>query len=187
MEKKHIITIKLTTIFLIILLIILITGFFIYKSNKDKQLPSEVLTTSENDLIDINNYAFELDSQNKYTIITDFRWMTMQNDGGSNTNIYYQIDLDNNIISKVLEDYKANLGGSPKEEKNVIYIKKIDTNIQEEAKSLLNEIITKEDINETNNYEFFTISSLNTKKDIYNVNTIKNINQFLSKIDELKD
>lgn len=149
--------------------------------------PSEILTTAEDKQIDINNYVFELDSKNKYTIITDLKWKTMLNDGGSHSSLYYQIDLDNNIICKVQEDYHANLGGTPSKQKNVIYIKKIDTNIQVEVKSLMNEIITKEDINETHNYEFFTISSLNTEKKLYNINTIENINVLLKKIDEFKN
>ena len=111
----------------------------------------------------------------------------MQNDGGSHSSLYYQIDLDNNIISKVQEDYHANLGGTSSKQKSVIYIKKIDTNIQVEVKSLVDEIITKEDINETHNYNFFTNSRLNNEKDIYNINTIENINVLLKKIDELKN
>ena len=158
-------------------------------SDQDKrktETTSKIQITKDNDkLIDVNNYAFKLDSKNKYIIITDLKWKTMQNDGGSHSSIYYQIDLDNNIISKVQEDYHANLGGTPSQHKNVIYIKKIDTNIQSEVKSLLNEIITKEDINETHNYNFFTTKSLDAEKDIYNVNTIESINSLLKKIDEL--
>lgn len=148
--------------------------------------PSEILTTAEDKSTDLNNYVFELDSKNKYTIITDLKWKTMQNDGGSHSSLYYQIDLDNNIISKVQEDYHANLGGTPNTEKSVIYIKKIDSNIEEDAKSLLEGIITREDINETHNYNFFTILNLNVEKEIYNINTIENINNLLKKIDELK-
>lgn len=210
MEEKNCIKISLSTVLLIIsLIIIIIMGYFIYKLYQDKQTanneivrlgnttnnlnysnwskPSEILTTTEEQSIDINNYIFELDSKNKYTIITDLRWKTMLNDGGSHSSIYYQVDLDNSIISKVQEDYHANLGGSPKTEKNVIYIKKIDTNIREEVKSLLNEITTKEDINETHNYNFFTISSFNTEKFIYNIDSIKNINNILKRFDELKN
>ena len=144
---------------------------------------SEILTTLEDKSSDINNYVFELDSKNKYTIVTDLIWETMQNDGGSHSSIYYQIDLDDNIISKVEENYHANLGGSPNTEKSIIYIKKIDTNIQEEIKSLLNEILAKEDINNTHNYHFFKILSLNGEKYIYNINTIEKINNILKKID----
>ncbi len=211
MEEKNSIKINLITIFLIIsLLINFIIGFFIYKLYNDKQIvdskltdlnnkvaelenvvdnlqSTETLTTKEDDeAIDINNYIFELDSKNKYIIVTDFKWLTMQNDGGSNTSIYYQIDLDNNIISKVQEDYKANLAGTPSTKTNVIYIKKIDTNIQKEVRTLLTEIISKEDINDSNNYHSFTVSTLNTEKIIYNKTTIESINVLLKKIDELK-
>lgn len=143
-------------------------------------------TTKDDDTsIDVNNYVFKLDTHNKYTITTDLRWFTLQNDGGSYDNIYYQIDLDNNIISKINESYRANLLGTPSTQKDIIYIKKINTNTQSELSSLLNEIITKEDINETNNYNFFTIETLTNKKSIYNVNTIDSIKSLLKKIDEL--
>ncbi len=212
MEEKNSIKINLITIFLIISLMInFIIGFFIYKLYNDKQIvdskltdlnnkvdklenvvdnlqSTETLTTKEDyETIDINNYIFELDSKDKYIIVTDSKWLTMLNDGGSNTSIYYQIDLDNNIISKVQEDYKANLlEGTPSTKTNVIYIKKIDTNIQKEVRALLTEIISKEDINDSNNYHPFTISTLNTEKVIYNKNTIESINVLLKKMDELK-
>ena len=193
-------SIKLITIFLIIFLVIItITGFFIYKLYNDKQstgneqdktdISSEASTDKEKDTSsDLNDYVFELDSKNKYIITTDLRWKTMLDDGGSNTSLYYQIDLDNNIICKVKEDYtaNANLRDVPSIEKNVIYIKKIDNTIQEEVKALLTEIISKEDINDSNNYNYFTISSLNDEKDIFNMDTIESINLLLNKIDELK-
>ena len=158
-------------------------------SDKDKEeieKTSKILTAKDADKsIDVNNYVFNLDSKNKYTITTDLRWKTMQNDGGSYSSIYYQIDLDSNVISKIQEDYHANLGNTPSKQENTIYIKKVTSNIQSEVKSLLNEIITKEDINETRNYNSFTIKSLDDEKNIYNVNTIENINSLLKKIDEL--
>ncbi len=156
------------------------------KDKNDTDTSSNISTTYKDDgLIDINTYVFELDSKNKYTIATDFRWITMQNDGGSHTNIYYQIDLDNNIVSKIREGFNANLSGSAKTEKNVVYIRKIDNTIHEKLSSLLSEIISKEDINETNNYHPFTVSSLNIEKNIYNIDTIENINNILKIIDEL--
>lgn len=187
MEKKNNIKKYLIIVLLIISLIInIIMGFFIYKLYNDKtEKPSEPLTKENDKSVDINNYIFELDSKNKYVIITDLRWKTMQNDGGSNTSIYYQIDLDNNIIRKVQEDYYANLGGTLRTETDIIYTKKIDTFIQEEVKSLLTEIIAKEDINDSENYHSFTIVSLNGEKEIYNIDTIENINAILKKIDEL--
>lgn len=132
-----------------------------------------------------SGYSFELNSKNKYKIETDMQWVTMQNDGGSHTNIYYNIDLDNNIISKVNESYKANLGGKPKTTISKIYEKEIDLDLQKDLKLLLDEIMKKEDINETKNYNCFIISTLNNEKRIYNINTIKKINNILKLIDEL--
>lgn len=57
----------------------------------------------------------------------------------------------------------------------------------EDAKSLLEEIITKEDINEKHNYNFFTILNLNIEKEIFNTNTIEGINNLLKKMDIKKD
>ena len=204
MEEKNYSKISLSTLLLLLaIIVIVVMGCFIYKLYKDKQsaniqiseLNNEVLTlenivnklkTTTEESSDLNNYIFELNSKNKYTIITDMRWKTMLNDGGSNTSIYYQIDFDNNIVSKIQEDFQANLGSSSNTEKSIIYIKKIDSNIKEDAESLLEEIITKEDINETHNYKYFTILNLNAEKNIYNSNTIENINNLLEKMDESK-
>ena len=64
---------------------------------------------------------FIINSNNKYEIITDSRWKTMMNDGGSNYSIYYQIDLDNNLVMKKEENYHANLGGTSQTEIKVFY------------------------------------------------------------------
>ena len=135
----------------------------------------------------IADFKFELDSDNKFEIVTDFRWMTMQNDGGSNTSIYYQIDLDNSIVKKVQKGYKANLAGIPETSKNIIYTKIIDEDIHKEIKELLKVVMIKEDTNEDSNFKFFTISSLNYEKNIYNTETIKSIKILLEKIDETED
>lgn len=167
MGEKHKIKIKLSMIsFILLLLIIIILGYFISLLYKRKQ--------------------FELDSKNKYTIITDLKWMTMQNDGGSHRSVYYQIDLDNNIIRKVQEDYHANLGNSPNVKRSILYIKKIDAAIQNDMKALLNEVLTKEDIIDANHYKCFTILNLNTKKDIFNTETIEDIHTILRRIDDLE-
>lgn len=132
-----------------------------------------------------SDYSFELNNKNKYKIETDMQWRTMQNDGGSHTNIYYNVDLNKNIISKIKENYQANLSGKPKTTISKIYEKEIDIKLQKELKSLLNEIIEKEDINETKNYHCFTIYSMSHEKKIYNINTIEKINNILEKIDKL--
>ena len=132
------------------------------------------------------NYLFNKENDEisgKYTIITDMRWITMQNDGGSHNSIYYEIDLDNKIITKIEEAYRANLGGTPTTKKSALYTKKINDSLVNETKELIEEIINKEDINNSNNYHSFTIKSSNINKDIYNLDTIKIINNLLTKFD----
>lgn len=141
--------------------------------------PSEVA----DDYLDKN--TFKLDTHNKYEIITDLRFKTLQNDGGSNTSIYYQIDLDNKYVIKVQEDYHANLLGTPTTDIKIIYKKNIENDMALEIKSLINNVLTKEDTNEEKNYSYFTILSINTKRDIYNINTIEDINKLLQKIDQV--
>ena len=135
--------------------------------------------------IDVSDNKFEINSQNKFIITTDYRWTTMQNDGGSNTSIYYQIDLDNNTVSKVKESTSASLLGSSSKKKDTIYTKNLNTTMQQKTKNLLNNLIALEDKNENNNYNFFTVSGLNIEKNIYNETTIGNIKLFLQELDGL--
>ena len=68
-------------------------------------------------------------TDNKYIIQTDMKWLTMHNDGGSHTNIYYEVDFNKNIVVKKEEVYKANLGGTPETNKSTIYEKELDAKI----------------------------------------------------------
>lgn len=131
-----------------------------------------------------SKYEFELDSPNKYIVTTDMKWYTMQNDGGSHTNQYYQIDLDNNKVRKIQEAYKANLGGTPSTTYSLEYEKTIDSTNNNEIKNILDDILTKEDIKEDNN-TFYSIETLNNSKNIYNLDTINQIKDLLNKIDNL--
>ena len=103
----------------------------------------------------------------KYTIITDLRWKTMLNDGGSNTSLYYQIDLDNMIVKKIEEEYHANLSCTPSKYTRELYTKRIKNNVLEKAlMALFATILSKEDIKD-NSYDYFTVLSLDTTKNIY--------------------
>ena len=173
MKKNNNKKVHLSVVFLIIILIIILIGFFIYKKYNDN-------------LKIVNN--FKLDSENKYKIITE---LILMNDGGSSSILYYQIDLDNGIVSKVKNHHGSPLiSNPPKEYTHVYYVKKINTNIQEEIRLLLNELITNEDIYKPDKYDripnSFSISTLNTEKAIYNKNSINRIKLLLEKIDELK-
>lgn len=61
----------------------------------------------------MENYVFEMNSNDKYEIITDLKSRTTLDDGGSYDSIYYQIDLDAKVVVKIEEDCNANLGGTP--------------------------------------------------------------------------
>ena len=118
-----------------------------------------------------------------FTIITDKKWKTMRQDGGSNDSVYYQIDLDNKVVTKVEENFYANLLGTSRTEKNVFYTKQLDDSIINETKKIIDEIINKKDVNFSDNEYFFTIENSGIKKDIYNLDTIDSINELLSKFD----
>lgn len=134
-----------------------------------------------------NDYVFEMDSNNKYEIITDLQAKTMLDDGGSYDSIYYQIDLENKVVVKVEEDYDANMGGTPALEKNILYTKIIDDDICSEARALIDEVINKEDVRDKENYNSFTILTLDYEKLIYNSSTISDIKKLLTKFDNLSN
>ena len=123
-------------------------------------------------------------SDNKYIIQTDMKWLTMHNDGGSHTNIYYEVDFNKNIIIKKEEIFEANLGGTPKTNKSTIYKKEMDKKISSKLKKLLDDSLEKEDVNIDNNYIFYTIIYLDKEKNIFNTNTIEEFKDILDLIDK---
>lgn len=162
-------------IYFIIVLLLVIVGI---------EIAYILINQSKNSNITKEEYNFSLDNSNKYEVTTDTRFKTMLNDGGSHTSIYYQIDLDKNIVNKVIYNYKANLMGTPSSSEKIEYTKEINNKLANEISTILKEAITKDDINDTNNYSPITLKTLNTEKNIYNTNTINNINTILSKIDD---
>lgn len=132
----------------------------------------------------LNDYKFIIDSSSKFKITTDEKYNTMLNDGGSHTDIYYNIDLDNHIYEKISNSFHANLGGSAKSENKVIYRKYINSEINEEVKNLLNNLKENEDVNDTNNYSPYELKSLNFNKSIYNEKSISELKTVLEKVDK---
>lgn len=162
-------TLKILLILLILIIIITGIGFFIFKTTKK----------------DSADFSFNLDSNSKYKITTNMRWLTMRNDGGSNTNIYYCVDFEKNTVTKINDDYIANLGGTPERTVSIVYEKTFSSEFKETLKTYLDKIIFEEDINDSKNYLSFTIESLDVDKDIYSENTIKELNKLLKQIDEM--
>ena len=126
-----------------------------------------------------------MNSNNKYKIITDLKFKTTLNDGGSYDSVYYQIDLDAKVVVKIEDDCNANLGGTPVLEKNTLYTKIIDGDIYRDTRDLIEELIDKEDINEEGNYNFFIFLTLDYEKEIYDSSAISDINNLLNKFDNL--
>jgi len=54
-----------------------------------------------------NKNHTEVEEYGNIKVTTDYKWKTMRNDGGSHTNIYYQIDLQNKKVTKLEDEYKG--------------------------------------------------------------------------------
>lgn len=145
-----------------------------------------ITDTSESNIVKsiINNdeyYIKETNNYYNYKIITDFQYKTLQNDGGSHINVYYQVNLEKNKIIKY-EDKYVGFKGYEYEEK-IIYEKIINNSMNLKLKTIIEDLITKEDINDKNNYSPYVIEFDNNKKEIYNNESIKSLENIFNKID----
>lgn len=116
----------------------------------------------------------------EYTIITDYKYITLQNDGGSHYNVYYKVNSNKGIIKKYEDHYIGFKGYEYK--KKLVYSKKTNSKIKKLTK-VVNDIILKEDINNPKNYSPFEIKYKNTEKVIYNQESINLIRKKLTAID----
>lgn len=117
--------------------------------------------------------------ENAYIVETDMRLKTMRNDGGSNTNIYYIIDLDNKKVTKKEEDYYAPENNL---KKKTFYKKTIDKKLANKIKKVLNDSINNNS-NENKIYEYYKIIYKNKENYIYNKTIIKKIEDMLLDLD----
>ena len=125
----------------------------------------------------------ELDN-NIYTITTNFKYLNMQNDGGSNTNVYYEFNPNKKSIKKLEDIYNGSIKGGHYDYKGKeIYNKTINNKTTKELKDLLNDLISKEDVNNPKNYEPYTIKYKDKEKSIYNKESIKLLKGKLEEID----
>lgn len=134
-----------------------------------------LLITARNDKVNTENQH--------YTIITDSKYKTMQNDGGSNWNIYYEVDLGDKCIEKYADHYVGFKGYEYRGK--LIYKKDIDGDLKNEFEKLLIDLFAKEDIRSPNNYSPYEIATNNDRKDIYNGESIKLLQSLLDKIDKM--
>ena len=166
--KKNIL--KLIFLTILILLVILIFVFFYYKLFSYNKYEGN-----------IDSYEFILDNNDKYLVTTDTKYMTMQNDGGSHINVYYEIDLKNNVSNKYEDNYKGFQVYIYKHK--LISSKKLNNIDVTKLKELFNNIVENRNNNndDTLNYNYYTISTIDYENlKIYN-QTI--IDDFLNIVD----
>jgi len=102
-----------------------------------------------------NTYKEEiiLDSNLKFKVETPSHYMTMQNDGGSHTNIYYEIDLENGTVKQLQDQYKGFEGYVYKGKIN--YSKNLTADEIKGLHTLFDEVIAnKDEINEENDLDY---------------------------------
>ena len=133
-------------------------------------------------LINKNKYIqsnFVLDNENKYIVTTNTKWMSMQNDGGSHTNIYYQIDLNEKSIIKCEDKYVGFKGHEYKGK--IIFSKKINDIEKNELETILNDAIKNNIYKEENmNFNYYIVSSFNNEDvKIYDTDSIEKIESLI--------
>ncbi len=143
--------------------------------------PSKAIKNKE-----LNNYVFVHNNDNKYIIRTDEKVRTYTRDNHSSysyTDIYYQIDLDKNIIVKY--NYKYEIDGSgfqnknhPVKANNRIYTKRINKELSDNSKIIIDNL--KEDTGD--GYYYMKETYDNKKIKVFDYKEIKQLVEEYDKI-----
>ena len=152
-----------TKLFVVIaLLVIAIVGVFLWR--------------------DFNRDLFTWD----YAIIDDTRWRTTMNDGGSNTNVYYQINLAERQVRKCEDKYSGPLH-SYEYRGQVIYQKEFDERTAEKLQLLLEKLWQKGDTTE-GTYDYYAIEKSDEgERSIHNSSDISQLKVYTDKFDKLSN
>ena len=146
---------------------------------------------------------FRLDNANKYLVITNTRFATMRNDGGSHENIYYGIDLEKGEVTKYQQSVNVYLElDFTTDITKIVFHKSLEENDVEELRTLLNDIYSEtnhkeEDTEEETlknateeitpkeflpKYQFYTVSNMSYGEiDVYNEDFIQNFLNIVEK------
>ena len=201
---------KILIIVLIILVAITVGLYFVYKNKKNEasefksvnetSQPTESRLVSESNSTNKSSFANEsksvskssFDNDYEYVVITDYRYATMMNDGGSYTDLYYEIDLEENTIEEKVDNYDKSLSKSEQErEKNSTkgkLIEKIDLNqtYNDRLQKLFDSILKSTDTTEREKLDKFkSYYLLNNEKEI--IMTEEEKDEFVDIISELKN
>lgn len=118
-----------------------------------------------------------------YKITTDYKYITMQNDGGSNKNIYYLVSLGEKKIIKCEDSYIGFKGYEYKDK--IIYEKRIYDDTIQELSLLIKDLFNKIDVGGERNYSPYTIEVNGDKKTIYNSESINALKNIFESIDDM--
>ncbi len=102
------------------------------------------IKTNNYDLINEFEDMFEKSDVNyiKYTFITDMADKTMRDDGGSHTDIYYEVNLRNNVVVKKQDEYK---GFEVKVSEKILRTYAINDYQKNKIKNIFDKIIEEKD------------------------------------------
>ena len=118
-----------------------------------------------------------------YQVTTDDQWKTMENDGGSNINTYYQINFEDRQIQKCEDKYFAPMKRYEYQGK-VIYQKELDEKTATKFKELLDKAWNSGEANE-GTYDYYAIEKLDGGTHyIYSKAIIAQLQQYITKIDK---
>ena len=110
---------KILLIILGVLIVICLSVFFIFK------------------IMNKNSVKYD------YVFVTDMAIKTMLNDGGTHTDIYYEVDLKNNSVVKKQDEYK---GFEGKVSENILKTYRINNSKNKKIKEIFDKIIEEKDI-----------------------------------------
>lgn len=118
----------------------------------------------------------------QYKLTTDSKWIIMENDGGSNLNVYYLINLTDHQIQKCEDKYFGPMHKYDYRDK-VIYQKELDERTAVKLQEILdNAWNTGEDTEGT--YDYYSIETPDgTTRYIFNKGQISQIKLYTDRID----
>ena len=141
-------------------------------NNEEKTIINSIVKNNEK-ILEMKEQSGSSNQDNMYTVITDLKWKTTQNDGGSYTSHYYIIDIYNKKVTKKEEIYNA-----PKN----THKKTIEESVINKTKNILDKAISNT-AEEKNVDDFYTIKHNNIESYIYNREKIDELESILLELD----
>lgn len=119
---------------------------------------------------------------NKFVIVTNSKYMTMQNDGGSYTNIYFDINLNDKKVIKKADKY-VGFEGFEYEGKEIA-TKDLSSDEVTELKKIVDEVVKSKAEEKENDFTYYTLKYNNKEYKIFDKEIIDKITSIVEKKDE---